>query len=123
MSERQAPPDGSSDSDFAIGCVAGVVSGVIGDAVGTAALLVLHPDWLFGEGRSIVTIVAGLLPGWGIALVVAVVASLVLLRLLSAIAGERRVPRSSQQLNVALIFVVPAVLAAVTLWWLTSANR
>lgn len=120
---RQIPPPGSDPGEAQVGCVVGLLSGVIGDAVGTAALLVLHPDWLFGDGESIATIAAGLVPGWAVALVVAVIASLVLVRLMSAIAGDSPVRGFAQQLNVVLIFVVPAVLAAGTFWWLASVNR
>lgn len=120
---RQVSPPDSDSEESQIGCVAGFLSGVIGNAIGTAALLVLHPDWLFGDGESIVTIVAGLLPGWGIALAVAVIAGFALVRLLSLITRGRRVRRSWQRANVVLVFVVPAVIAAGTLWWLASVNR
>ena len=106
-----------------MGCVAGVLSGIIGNAIGTAALLVLHPEWLFGDGESILTIVAGLLPVWGIALALSALAGFVLVLLLSLITRGRRVSPSWQRLNVVLIFVVPAVIAAGSFWWLASVNR
>ena len=120
---RPASPPDSDSEEAQMGCVAGLLSGIIGNAIGTAALLVLHPEWLFGDGESIVTIVAGLLPGWGIALAVAVLAGFVLVLLLSLITRGRRVSPSWQRFNVVLVFVLPAVIAASTFWWLASVNR
>jgi hypothetical protein len=116
-------PAGSDPDESQIGCIAGLLSGVIGDAIGTAALLVLHPDWLFGDGDPIVTIVAGLAIGWGVAVVVAMIAGLALVSLMSAIAGRRPMDGATQRMNVVLIFVVPAIVAAGTLWLAASVNR
>jgi hypothetical protein len=121
--KRQVAPAGSDESELAAGCLAGVLGGVIGDAVGTAALLLFHPDWLFGQGDPIITIVSGLAIGWGVALVVAAIAGLALVSLMSAIARRRPMDGASQQMNVVLIFVVPAVIAAGTLWLAASVNR
>jgi hypothetical protein len=121
--DRESSPPDPEPEESQVGCVAGILSGVIGNAIGTAALLVLHPDWLFGDGESILTIVAGLLPGWGIALGVAVLAGFVLVRLLSLITRGRRVRRTWQRFNVVLIFVVPAAMAAGTLWYVASVDR
>jgi hypothetical protein len=52
-----------------------------------------------------------------------VIAGFVLVRLLSVITRGRRVSGSWQRFNVVLIFVVPALIAAGTFWWLASVNR
>lgn len=122
---REVSPNGpdSGDSEFTIGCLVGALSGVIGDAVGTGALLVLHPDWIFGEGRPLTTVLAGLVPGWAVGLVVAVLVGLLLIRLMSRAAGDSPATDEAAKRNVVLIFVVPALIAAGTLWFLASVNR
>ncbi len=115
-----SPPD---PEDFRIGCVAGILSGVIGDAVGTAALIVFHPDWLFGTGDPIGRVVAGLAIGWAVALVIAVIAGMVLVRLMSMRAGNGPASSGTATFNVVMVFVVPAVIAAGALWIFASVNR
>ncbi|MEP6639747.1 MAG: hypothetical protein ABJC39_10400 [Chloroflexota bacterium] len=116
----------SSDAGFfQVGCVVALLSAVVGDVVGTAALLVLHPEWLFREGDAIATIVGGLVTGWLVALVVAIIASLIVVGvgLMSLIERMPRLSRSSGDIFLVLMIFVPAVIAAITLWFTASLNR
>ena len=117
---RASPPGPRSD-DFKIGCAIGGMSGLVGVAIGTVALLVLRPDWVASPGTGFGAIVAGLLGGWAVALASAVVAGLILVAVMSAL--ERARGRAPTRLNVALIFVAPAAVAAITLWLAASVNR
>jgi hypothetical protein len=113
-------PDGD-DADVAIGCLVGFVMGLVGAVVGTVALLLLRPTWIAREGDPIGTIVAGLLIGWAVAAGVAGLANVLLVALMSA--RERGHDRAPSRLSVALLFIVPAIVAAVTLWLAASVNR
>lgn len=115
-----------SDSGYAqVGWVVAPLSALIGDALGTIALLFLHPDWLFGRDEPIATTVIGLLGGWVVAVIVAVIASLVVVGLgvMSVVERVPRLSRASGDIYLALMILVPAVVAAVTLWIAASANR
>ena len=114
------PGSNADDSDVTIGCLVGFVMGLVGAVVGTVVLLLLRPTWIAREGDAIGTIVAGLVLGWVVA-VVAILAAVTLVALMSA--RERVRGRAPARLNVALIFVVPATVAAVTLWLTASVNR
>ena len=87
------------------GCLVGLVMGLVGVGIGTAALVLLRPTWIAREGDPFGTVVAGLVIGWAVAIALAVLANIIL------------------RLNVALIFIVPVAVAAVTLWLTASINR
>ena len=95
--------------------------GLVGVGVGTVALLLLHPTWIAREGDPLGTVVTGLVIGWVVAIAVAILANVILVSVMSAL--ERARGRAPTRLNVALIFVVPAAVAAVTLWLAASVNR
>jgi hypothetical protein len=120
--EEVTPPEPGS-GEFRVGCVAGLLSGIIGNAVATAALIILHPDWLFGTGDPLGRIIAGLAIGWAGALVIAVIASLVLIRLISLRAGDAPASSRTAAFNVVVIYVVPAAVAAGAFWLFASVNR
>ncbi len=115
------PGSNADDSDVTIGCLVGFAMGLVGAVVGTVVLLLLRPTWIAREGDAIGTIVAGLVIGWAVAIGVAILAAVMLVALMSA--RERVRGRAPARLNVALIFVVPATVAAVTLWLTASVNR
>ena len=95
--------------------------GLVGAVAGTVVLLLLRPTWIAREGDQIGAIVVGLLIGWAVAIAVAGLANVLLVALMS-----RREPvtgRAESSLNVALAFIVPAIVAAVTLWLTASVNR
>ena len=118
---RRATDPGPRSDDFKIGCVVGALSGVVGIFVATAALLILRPEWISREGDQTGTVVAGLAGGWAVALIAAVIAGLVLVAQMSGL--ERVRGRAPTRLNVVLIFIGPAVVAAITLWIAASVNR
>lgn len=118
---RRATDPGPRSDDFKIGCVVGALSGVVGIFVATAALLILRPEWISREGDQTGTIVAGLAGGWAVALIAAVIAGLVLVAQMLGL--ERVRGRAPTRLNVVLIFIGPAVVAAITLWIAASVNR
>jgi hypothetical protein len=120
--EEITPPEPDS-GEFRVGFVAGLLGGIIGDAVATGALILLHPDWLFGTGEPLGRILAGLAIGWAVALAIAVIAGLVLVRLMSMRAGDDPASSPTASLNVVLIFVLPAVIAAGALWLFASVDR
>lgn len=113
------PGSNVDDSDVPIGCLVAFVMGLVGAVVGTVVLLLLRPTWIAREGDAIGTIVVGLLIGWAVAAGVASLAGVLLVALMSARARDR----APSRLNVALILVVPAIVAAVTLWLTASVNR
>jgi hypothetical protein len=114
-------PGPTSDEDVTIGCLVGLVMGLVGVAVGTVALVLLRPTWIARDGDAFGTVVVGLVIGWAVAIAVAIVANLILVSVMSA--RERARGRAPTRLNVALIFIVPAAVAAVTLWLTASVNR
>lgn len=120
--EELTPPEPDS-GEFRVGCVAGILSGIIGNAVATGALILVHPDWLFGSGEPLGRIIAGLAIGWAVALVIAVIAGMVLVRLMSMRAGDDRASSRSAAFHVVVVFVVPAVIAACALWLFASVDR
>ena len=115
------PGPNADNSDVTIGCLVGFVMGLIGAVVTTVVLLLLRPTWIARESDPIGTIVAGLLIGWAVAIGVAILADVILVALLSA--RERVRGSAPSRLNVALLFIVPATVAAVTLWVTASVNR
>lgn len=112
-------PLSSDPGYFQVGCVVALVSALLGDVVGTAALLVLHPDWLFRTGDAISTSVSGLVVVWVVALVLSVIASLFLvgIGLMSILERVPRLSRSSPNIFIGLMLVVPATIAATILWF------
>ena len=122
MTDRGRPSErGPSSDDLTIGCLIVLVMGLVGVGVGTVALLLLRPTWIAREGDPFGTVVAGLVIGWSVAIAVAILANVILVSVMSAL--ERARGRAPTRLNVALVFVVPAVVAAVTLWLTASVNR
>ena len=122
MTDRRRPSEqGSSSDDLTIGCLVGLVMGLAGVGVGTVALVLLRPTWIAREGDPFGTVVAGLVIGWAVAVAVAILANVILVSVMSAL--ERVRGRAPTRLNVALIFIVPAAVAAVTLWLTASINR
>jgi hypothetical protein len=118
-------PLSSDAGNFQIGCIVAVVSALVGNALATVALLLLHPAWLFGQAEPIGAIVGGLVGGWVVAFVVAVVGSLLVVGVgvMSLIERVPRLSRVSADIFFGLMIVVPAVVAAITLWSTASANR
>ena len=122
MTDRRRPPEqGSSSDDLTIGCLVGLVMGLVGVGVATVALVLLRPAWIAREGDPVGTVVAGLVIGWAVAIAVAIVANVMLVSVMTAL--ERIRGRAPTRLNVALIFIVPAAVASVTLWLTASVNR
>ena len=80
MTERRRPsePGTRSDDDVTIGCLVGLVMGLVGVGVGTVALLLLRPTWIAREGDPLGTVVAGLVIGWAVAIAVAILATVIL---------------------------------------------
>jgi hypothetical protein len=109
------------DSDFTIGCVTGFVMGLVGAGVGTASLFILRPTWVAREGDSFGAIVAGLVLGWAVAVAAAIVATLILVGVMSSLGNA--CDRAPKRLNVALVLVLPAAIAGVTLWLAAAVNR
>ena len=114
-------PEPRSDEEVTIGCLVGLVMGLVGVGIGTVALVLLRPTWIAREGDPFGTVVAGLVIGWAVAIAVAILANIILVSAMSAL--ERARGRAPTRLNVALIFIVPAAVAAVTLWLTASVNR
>ena len=122
MTDRRRPPEqGSGSDDLTIGCLVGLVMGLVGVGVGTVALLLMRPTWIAREGDPLGTVVAGLVIGWAVAVAVAILANVLLVSVMSAL--ERVRSRAPTRLNVALIFIVPVAVAALTLWLTASINR
>lgn len=116
----------SSDAGYSqVGCVLALVSALIGDLLGTAALVVFHSEWLFREGDPIGEIVGGLVTGWVVALIIAVVGGLFVIGvgLMSVIERIPRLARESPGIYIVLMMIAPAAIAAISLWWLASVNR
>ena len=105
-------PGPTSDEDVTIGCLVGLVMGLVGVGIGTVTLVLLRPTWIARAGDPFGTVVVGLVIGWAVAIAVAIVANLILVSVMSA--RERARGRAPTRLDVALIFVVPAAVAAVT---------
>jgi hypothetical protein len=124
MTQRWHPPEREpwlSDADFTAGCGVGCVMGLVGVTVGSVALLILRQAWIVREGDTIDTIVAGLAIGWFVAVAIAILANVILVAVMSAM--ERVRGHAPHRLNVGLLFVVPAVVAATALWLAASINR
>jgi hypothetical protein len=116
----------NSDARYSpVGCVVGLVSALAGDLLGTAALLVFHSEWIFPEGEALVASLVGLVIAWGVAIVVALIVSLVgvgfgVMSLLERVPGANR---SLGDIFLVLMIVIPALAAAITLWLTASVNR
>ena len=114
-------PGPRSDEDVSIGCLVGLVMGLVGVGIGTVALVLLRPTWIAREGDPFGAVVAGLVIGWAVAIALAILANVILVSAMSTL--ERARGRAPTRLNVALIFTVPVAVAAVTLWLTASINR
>jgi hypothetical protein len=55
------------------GRLVGLASALRGDLLGTGALLVLHPEWIFPAGEGLLASLVGLVIAWGVAVVVALI--------------------------------------------------
>ena len=77
-------PGPRSDEDVTIGCLVGLVMGLVGVGVGTVALVLLRPTWIAREGDAFGTVVAGLVIGWAVAIALAILANVILVSVMSA---------------------------------------
>jgi hypothetical protein len=107
-----------------VGCVLAIVAGLVGNALGTAALVAFHYDWIARSGSAPLTNVISLVIGWIVSLVAAVVAGPIAAEMLSSLLD--RSPRTDKYaVNVffAGTIVLSMAVAGGALWLLASVNR